>query len=107
MGTGCLITHRCGVGTTARLRCPASSSALTPKITLSFEIFKVARVAFPKLCACSHPVPVVARHSTSYEAAPGEASHVSVESFSKSLVNKWTFPGGAGAAANDANVAAL
>src|ERR1700758_184590 len=39
-----------GTGTTGKLRCPAASTALTAKITLSFEIFRVARVTFPKLC---------------------------------------------------------
>ena len=101
--------HRSGTGTTGRLRCPAASTARTAKITLSFESFSVARVTLPTFCACSHSGLVVARHNTSYSAAspPGEASHVSVESFSKSFVSRCTFAGGAGAAANDASVAAF
>src|ERR1022692_1609544 len=101
--------YRSGTGTTGRLRWPAWSTALTAKMTLSFESFSVAWVALPPPCACSHSGRVVARHNTSYSAAgpSGEASHVRVESFSKSLVNICTFAGGAGAAANDASVAAF
>src|SRR5277367_2486482 len=100
-------THRSGTGTTGRLRCPALSTASTAKITLSFESFSVARVAPPKLCVCSHSGLLVSRHTTSYSLAPGDASHVSVESFSRSLVSRCTFAGGAGADANDASVAAF
>ena len=58
-------SQRSGTGVTAGLRCPAASTALTPKITLSFDIFKVARVALPKLCVCSHSGLDVARQTTS------------------------------------------
>src|ERR1700689_1988742 len=76
--------YRSGTGTTGRLRCPAASTARTAKITLSFDSLSVARSTLPKFCTCSHSGLVVARHNTSYSAAtpPGEASHVSVESFS-------------------------
>src|SRR5579863_4051657 len=101
--------YRSGTGTTGRLLWPAASTARTAKITLSFESFSVARVPLPKDWTCSHSGLVVARHNTSYSAAnpPGEASHVSVESFSKSFVTRCTFAGAAGAEANDASVAAF
>src|ERR1035437_7575092 len=101
--------YRSGTGTTGRLRWPAWSTALTAKMTLSFESFSVAWVALPTPCAGSHSGLVVACHNTSYSAAgpSGEASQVRWESFSKSLVNICTFAGGAGAAANDASVAAF
>src|SRR3954465_2103044 len=69
------VNHRSGVGTTARLRCPALSRALTAKTTLSFESFIVVRVTLPTFWACSHTGLVVDRHSTSYAVAspPGEA----------------------------------
>src|SRR5271156_3588307 len=85
-----LITYRSGTGTTGKLRCPAASSARTAKITLSLESFKVTCVASLTLCAWSHSGLVVARHSTSYSVAnpPGDASHVSVESFSRSFATR-------------------
>src|ERR1700722_13170122 len=101
--------QRCGTGTTGKLRCPAASTARTAKITLSFESFSVARVTLPNFWTCSHSGLLVPRHNTSYSVAnpPGEASQVSVESFSKSFASRCTFAGGAGAAANDARVAAF
>src|ERR1051325_3084110 len=104
-----VVTYRSGAGTTGKLGCPAPSSARTAKITLSFDSFIVARVALPTLCACSQSGLVVARQTTSYDVAraPGAASHVNVESFSRSLVSRCTLAGGDGAAANDASVAAF
>src|SRR5580698_11427740 len=102
-------THRSGKGTTGKLRCPSASTALTAKMTLSLESFSVMRNALPAFSTCSHSGLVVARHKTSYPVArpPGDASQVSVESLSKSLVTRCTFVGGAGANANDASVAAF
>src|SRR5580704_269213 len=102
-------THRSGKGTTGRLRCPWASTALTAKMTLSFESFSVARRTLPTFWMCSHSGLVVARQRTSYPDArpPGDASQVSVESFSRSFVSKCTLAGGAGAEANDASVAAF
>lgn len=78
-------------------------------MTLSFERFRVARRTLPTFWTCSHSGLVVARHRTSYSATrpPGDASQVSVELFSNSLVSKCTFAGGAGADASDAKVAAF
>src|ERR1700732_3907140 len=103
------LTQRSGKGTTGRLRCPAASTALTAKMTLSFESFRVVRVTLPTFWTCSHSGLLVLRHRTSYSIArpPGDTSQVSVESFSRSLVSKCAFAGGAGADASDASVAAF
>src|ERR1700723_3030001 len=47
-------TYRSGTGTTGKLRCPCASIALTAKMTLSLESFKVVRVTFPTFSTCSH-----------------------------------------------------
>ena len=102
-------TYLSGSGTTGRLRCPCSSTARTAKITLSFDIFSVARFTLPARSACSQSGLLVARQTTSYALArpPGEGSQVIVESFSRFFVKSRTLLGGAGAAASDANAAAF
>src|SRR3984893_2380641 len=102
-------TQRSGKGTTGKLRCPSLSTALTAKVTLSLESFRVVRRTLPTFWTCSHSGLVVARQRTSYPVArpPGGTSQVRAESFSKSLVSKWTFAGGAGADASDDRVAAF
>jgi hypothetical protein len=47
-----------------KLRCPAPSTARTPKITLSFETFNVALVV-PTVWTCSQSGLLVARQITS------------------------------------------
>src|SRR4051794_13199471 len=98
---------RSGFGNTARLRCPCASTARTPKTTLSFERGSVRVVAVPAFSAATQSGDVVGRHTTSYPAARGTASHIKVVSFSSRRVSIRTFLGAEGAEARDANVAAL
>ena len=58
-------THRSGKGTTGRLRWPSASTALTAKMTLSFESFIVMRRTLPTFWTCSQSGLVVARQRTS------------------------------------------
>src|SRR5215468_2870331 len=100
--------HLCGCGITTRLRCPLPSTARIPKITLSFDSENFARDTFPTAATCSQWGCSVVRISTSYPPdPPGEASQVSVVSFSRLRVIKRGFAGGAGAEASEARVAAL
>src|SRR6185369_1361116 len=96
-----------GRGTTTSDLCPWFPMERTPKMTLSLECGRVARVTSPKPSTFSHSGAVVARHRTSYPVAPGTASQASWVTFSSSFTDMRTFAGAAGAAAREANVAAF
>src|ERR1700692_3278466 len=98
----------CGMGSTATLRCPAASTARTPKTTLSFERATRTVVLLPVFSASVQVGWSVGRQTTSYwvsAGAPAGASQTISVLLSSAGVRMCTFCGAPGAAARSASTA--